>query len=130
MEEVLRRAWENILGRSDGPLHFRLILQPAMAIVFAIRAGLRDARDAKPPFLWEVFSNPAQRRELLRQAWKDVGTVFIVALVIDAIYQLIMHSSIYVLELLVTAALLAIVPYVLLRGLVTRLVRQLPRKET
>ncbi len=130
MEEVLRRAWENILGRSDGPLHFRLILQPAMAIVFAIRAGLRDARDAKPPFLWEVFSNPAQRQELFRQAWKDVGTVFIVALVIDAIYQLIMHSSIYVLELLVTAALLAIVPYVLLRGLVTRLVRQLPRKET
>ncbi len=130
MEEALRRAWENLLGRSDGPLHFRLILQPAMAILFAIRAGLRDARQGQPPFLWEVFSNPAQRRELFRQAWKDVGTVFIVALVIDAIYQLIMHSSIFVLELFMTAAILALLPYALVRGLVTRVARQLPRKDT
>jgi hypothetical protein len=28
---------------------FRLILQPAMAVFLAIRAGLRDAREGKPP---------------------------------------------------------------------------------
>jgi hypothetical protein len=103
---------------------FRLIMQPAVAIVFAIRAGLKDARHGQPPFLWAVFSNPGQRHELLRQGWKDVGTVFIVALILDSIYQVIVHSGIYTLELLLTATILALVPYAMLRGLVTRLARR------
>src|SRR6185369_3736025 len=114
----------NLIGRSDGPMNFRLLLQPAVAILFAIRAGLRDARNGQPPFLWAFFSNPGQRRELLRQGWKDVGTVFIVALILDSIYQVIVHSGIYTLELLITATILAIVPYAMFRGLVTRLARR------
>jgi hypothetical protein len=74
--------------------------------------------------LWAVFSNPGQRHELLRQGWKDVGTVFIVALILDSIYQVIVHSGIYTLELLLTATILALVPYAMLRGLVTRLARR------
>jgi hypothetical protein len=100
---------------------FRLILQPAMAVLFAIRAGLHDAREDQPPFLWTVFSHPGRRHELLRQAWNDVRNVFIVALVLDSIYQVIVHSGIYALELLCTATILALVPYVIVRGLVTRL---------
>lgn len=124
MEEALRRGWENLIGRPDGLMHVRLILQPVVAIFFAIRAGLKDARSDQPPFLWAVFSNPDQRRELLRQGWKDVGTVFIVALILDSIYQVIVHSGIYTLELLITATILAIVPYAMFRGLVTRLARR------
>ena len=124
MEEAFRRGWENLIGRSDGPMTFRLIMQPAVAIVFAIRAGLKDARHGQPPFLWAVFSNPGHRHELLRQGWKDVGTVFIVALILDSIYQVIVHSGIYTLELLLAATILALVPYALLRGLVTRLARR------
>jgi len=124
VEEALRRGWENLFGRLDGPMSFRLIMQPAVAIVFAIRAGLKDARHGQPPFLWVVFSNPGQRHELLRQGWKDVGTVFIVALILDSIYQVIVHSGIYTLELLLTATILALVPYAMLRGLVTRLARR------
>ena len=105
-------------------MNFRLLIQPAVAILFAIRTGMRDARNGQPPFLWAVFSNPDQRRELLRQGWKDVGTVFIVALILDSIYQVIVHSGIYTLELLITATILAIVPYALFRGLVTRLARR------
>jgi hypothetical protein len=123
VEEALRRGWENLIGRSDGPMNFRLIIQPAVAIFFAIRAGLRDARNGQTPFLWAIFSNPGQRRQLLRQGWKDVGTVFIVALILDSIYQVIVHSGIYTLELLITATILAIVPYAMFRGLVTRLAR-------
>lgn len=105
-------------------MNFRLIIQPAVAILFAIRAGLRDARNGQPPFLWAIFSDPGQRHELLRQGWKDVGTVFIVALILDSIYQVIVHSGIYTLELLITATVLAIVPYAMIRGLVTRIVRR------
>ena len=57
----------------------------------------------------------------MRQGWKDVGKVFIVALILDAIYQVIVHSGIYTLELLITATVLALVPYAMIRGLVTRL---------
>lgn len=107
-------------------MSFRLIIQPAVAILFAIRAGLRDARNGQPPFLWTVLSKAAQRRELLRQGWGDVGTVFIVALILDAIYQVIVHSAIYTLELLLAVTILALAPYALLRGLVTRLARRRP----
>ena len=103
---------------------FRVIIQPAVAVLFAIRAELHDAREGQPPFLWAVFSNPGHRRKLLRQARNDVGNVFILALVLDAIYQVIVHSGIYALELLLTATILALVPYVIARGLVTRLARR------
>ena len=43
----------------------------------------------------------------MRQAWTDVGTVFIVALILDSIYQVVVHAGIFTLELLVTATFLA-----------------------
>lgn len=119
MGEALRRGWEDLIGRSDGLMTFRLIMQPAMAALFAIRAGLRDAREGQPPYLWAFYANPGRRRELWRQARNDVGNVFILALVLDAIYQVVEHAGIYALELLLTAAILALVPYVIVRGLVT-----------
>ena len=124
VEEALRRGWEDFIGRPGGPMSFRLILQPAVAIMLAIRAGMRDARDGRPPFLWAVLSNQGRRQELIRQGWKDVGNVFIVALVLDSIYQVMVHSGIYALELLLAATILALVPYVAVRGLVTRLARR------
>jgi hypothetical protein len=124
MEEAFRRGWENLVGRLDGPMSFRFIIQPAVATVLAILAGLRDARNGQAPFLWAVFSNPANRRGRMREVWRDVGSVFIIALILDAVYQVIVHSAIYTLELLVAATILALVPYVLLRGLVTRLARR------
>src|SRR5262249_38102029 len=105
-------------------MSLRLILQPAVAILLALRAGMRDAREGRPPFLWAVLADQGRRRELMRQGWKDVGNVFILALVLDSIYQVIVHSAIYALELLLTATILALVPYVIVRGLVTRLARR------
>jgi hypothetical protein len=115
---------EDLVGRAAGPMSFRLILQPAVAVLLALRAGMRDARDGRRPFLWAALSDQSARRELMRQGWKDVGKVFIVALVLDAIYQVIVHSGIYPLELLLTATLLALVPYGIVRGPITRLARR------
>ena len=80
LEEIIARGWENLVGRFGGPMSFRFLVQPAVAIIFAVRAGLRDARAGRPPFLWKLLTKSDHRRELLRQGWKDVGTVFIVAL--------------------------------------------------
>ena len=121
MREILERVWENLVGRSTGPMNFRLIIQPTVAIVLAIRAGLADARQGRPAFLWTAITNPAYRPELLRQGWKDVGKVFALAVVLDVIYQLVVHRGVFLGELLIVAIVLAIIPYLLVRGPVTRI---------
>jgi hypothetical protein len=104
-------------------MNLRLIMQPAMALIFAVQAGRRDAREGRPAFFWAALSNPTYRSELLHEGWKDIGKVFIVAIVLDSIYQLRVHRGVYVLELLITATVLAIVPYVLVRGPFSRIMR-------
>ena len=39
MEEMLSRFWGDLMGRVGGPMTFRLILQPIMAAIFAVRGG-------------------------------------------------------------------------------------------
>jgi hypothetical protein len=57
-----------------------------------------------------------------------VGKVFVVAVVLDAVYQLIVQRGVFLLELLVVATVLAIVPYVFIRGPVSRLAEVLRRR--
>jgi hypothetical protein len=121
MDEIFARLWQNLYARLTGPMNLRLIIQPAVATILAIRAGLRDAHQNRGPFLWAVLWNPAHRRELLQQGWKDVGKVFLIAAILDLVYQLIVHRGVHILELLITAVTLAIVPYVLVRGPISRI---------
>jgi hypothetical protein len=94
-----------------------------MAVFLAIRAGIKDAREDSPIYFWAFFTHPAQRRQLLRDGWKSVGRVFILAIVIDAVYQIIVFRWLYPGEALVVAFVLAIVPYLLVRGPVNRIAR-------
>jgi hypothetical protein len=122
--ETFARGWENLVARFGGPMSFRFLIQPAVAIIFAFRAGVNDARENKPTFLGCALSNPGSWRARMRLSWKDVGTVFIVALVLDAIYHVVVHSGIFTVELLITATVLALVPYMVLRDLVSRVARR------
>ena len=115
MEEALARGWTNLFARLDGPMHIRLIVQPLVALLLGVRAGMRDARAHRPPFL-AALRRHEQRRERLRQGWRDIGKVFLLAAAIDAIYQTWVHQGIFLLELLVTATVVALVPYALVRG--------------
>ena len=123
MEELYTRFWENLIGRVGGPMTFRVILQPIMAIFFAIRSGLKDAREGKPPYFWALFTYPEQRRQLLQDGWKSVGRIFILAIIIDAAYQFIVFRWFYPGEALIVAFVLALVPYVVIRGPVNRIAR-------
>lgn len=128
MGDIFTRYVENLIGRLDGPMHFRFILQPAVATVLGIRAGLRDARADRPAFFWTVLTRPEHRRsESLIRSWKDIEKVLIVAVILDVIYPLFVHGAVYTLELLTTAALLAFAPYVLVHGPVNRIARRLNR---
>jgi len=120
---MLTRFLENLIGRFDGPLTFRLILQPIMAVALAFRAGLSDAREGRPAYFWAVFDSPGRRRELLLDAWRDVRKVFLLAVVLDVIYQVIVVRWVYPAETLMVAIVLALLPYVAVRGPVNRLAR-------
>ena len=123
MEDVFSRFLEDLVGRLTGPMKFRLVLQPVMAIIFAVRSGLKDAKEGKPPYFWALFTDPDHRAEMLKDGWKSVGRVFILGIVMDVIYQIIVFKRFYPVEAVVVAAILAIVPYLLIRGLVTRIAR-------
>ena len=47
MEQLWQRYVENLFARLDGPLHFRLIMQPTMAAIFAVIDGVKDAKLGK-----------------------------------------------------------------------------------
>jgi hypothetical protein len=121
MQDTFARVIENLLGRVSGPMHFRVFLQPTMAIIFAVRDGMKDARQGEPPYFWSLFTGSEGRMELVRKGWKSVGKVFILALVLDAAYQIWQLHWFYPGEALLTALLLAIVPYLLLRGPANRI---------
>ena len=124
MRDMIVRGFFNVIDRIGGPMTFRIILQPLMAALLAIRAGLKDARAGKPPYFWTILTDPSQRYSLLHEGWKSIARVFILAIVMDVIYQLIYLKWIYPLELITIAILLAVVPYLLIRGPVNRLVRR------
>lgn len=123
MRDMIVRALTNLAARVGGPMTFRIILQPLMASIFAFRDGLKDAREDRPPYLWTIITAPSQRGDLIRQGWAAVGRVFILAVVMDVIYQLIVVGWIYPFETLTVSILLAVIPYLVIRGPVNRLMR-------
>ena len=121
MDDFFTRTFQDLVGRAYGPMNIRLVIQPLVAGFLAIRAGLRDARAGNPPYLWALAFNPEHRRELLRQGWKDIVKIFVAALILDLVYQIIAFHSIRLGQAFPVAILLAVVPYLLLRAPVTRL---------
>ena len=123
MDPIIARIAHNLVERVTGPMHFRLLLQPGMATFFAIRDGLKDARECKPPYFWGLFTDKGEREAMVKNGWKSVGKVFILAIVLDVVYQLIEHRwTVYPGEAVLVAIILAIVPYLLIRGPVNRIV--------
>ena len=84
-------------------------------------ARKRDARAGNPPFLWTVLTDRTHRAQALKSGWKDVGKVFAIATVLDVVYQIVAKTGVRVLESLLVAFILALVPYMLFRGPITRI---------
>jgi hypothetical protein len=121
MDDALAQFVSNLVGRWHGPFWFRFLLQPSVAMIYAVRDGLADARDGRPPYFWSIFTRSHERRQLLREGWKAVTRVIVLGLVMDALYQVIEFRWIHPLELIVVVLGLAFVPYLLLRGPVERI---------
>jgi uncharacterized membrane protein HdeD (DUF308 family) len=125
MDELLSRAWEQLVGRLDGPLFLRFAMQPLMASLLALRAGVADARAHRSAYLWAMVSSTGQRRRLLHDGWQDVRKVFVFAIVLDTVYQVLVFRWVYPVQALLVAVVLAIVPYASLRGPATRVISRM-----
>ncbi|HEY6903091.1 MAG TPA: hypothetical protein VI216_02200 [Candidatus Acidoferrales bacterium] len=95
MDDIWPRFFGDLVDRISGPMKFRLVLQPLMAAFFAIRSGLNDAKAGKPPFFWSLISDPAHDADRIKDGWKSVGRVFVLALVLDVVYQIIAEHFVY-----------------------------------
>jgi hypothetical protein len=124
MDHMWARFISQMIARVSGPMKFRLVLQPCTAAFFAIRSGLADARAGKAPYFWCLLTTPDERKDMLRDGWKSVGKVFMLALTLDVIYQILELRFVYVGQAFVVAFVLAILPYLILRGLITRIARR------
>jgi hypothetical protein len=124
IQEILTRFWDQLIAQPSGPLAFRLILQPVMATILAVLDGLKDARSGRAPYLRTILSDPSQRAAYLREGLKRVSRVIVFAFVMDAIYQVMVLHRFYLGEALVTVFVLAVLPYLLIRGPVDRIARR------
>jgi hypothetical protein len=117
MDEITiwMRVVQNLIDRVSGPMNFRFILQPVMASIFAIIAGLKDANAGRPPYFWSFMIGRAHRVDI-KDGWKSVGKVIVVALALDIVYQVIVLRSVYPGEAVIVAFVVVIAPYLILRG--------------
>ena len=67
--------------------------------------------------------NPQERVARLREGLNATARIILLGLVMDVIYQIIVFKTFYPVEALIIALLLAFVPYLLIRGPVTRIAR-------
>jgi hypothetical protein len=121
--EVHQRIWTDILDRPGGPMTFRFILQPAMALIAALHDGIKDARTGRSPYFWTVLTDPNKRGGRLREGLISTARIILLGLGMDAIYQATVLKTFYPGEAVIVAILLAFVPYLLLRGPVERVAR-------
>jgi len=135
MTDIFSRIMENLIERTEGPMSLRFFLQPAMAIFFAVRAGLRDVKNNSVPYLWKFATSSGNRKAIAKEGWKDFGKVFMIATILDIAYQSVVifglktETRFYPLESIIVAFLLSLIPYIFFRGPVSRLVRWFSKKK-
>jgi hypothetical protein len=120
---TIQRVWQQLLERPNQPMAFRFVLQPLMAAIAAFFHGRRDARAGRLPFFWAMMSSPEERVERLREGLNATARIILLGLIMDAIYQVIVLNRFYPVEAVIIAVLLGFVPYLLFRGVVTRILR-------
>lgn len=122
--DVHQRVWRDVADRPGGPMTFRFILQPTMAFLAALHDGIKDARTGRPAYFWSILTNPEGRAKRLHEGLLATARIILLALGMDAIYQAKVLDTFYPGEMVLTALLLAFLPYLLLRGPIAQIARR------
>ena len=118
--EVRDRVWHDLLERPSHLFRFRFILQPVMAGIAAVHDGIADARRGRTPYFWALVTRSSRLVGRLEEGVISTERVLLLGLVMDTIYQLIVLKTFYPAEAAIVAIVLAFIPYLLLRGPITR----------
>jgi hypothetical protein len=84
---TFRRIWHDLVDRTDAPMRFRFILQPLMAAIVAIRAGVDDARTGRSPYFWTMLGNPSERAQRLNEELNATARIILFGLLMDMIFR-------------------------------------------
>jgi hypothetical protein len=117
--------WEGMVRElTTGQGQFRLLLLPAVALILGVRAGIADAREGYLPFarrLWEANEPRAQlMKDLVKRALNPLALAFI----LDVILQRLTLGYVRPLAAIIVGAVLAWIPFVIVRGIMNRFWRR------
>lgn len=125
MEDWIKNFLEAVGIRHSGPMSFRLYLQPLMSLTYAIIAGVRDAKAGRRHYVVDgllLGKTKRSRKELLKELWRDVGKVIILAAIMEIIFEIIEFKMVYPFEVIKVVFYLAILPYIIFRGSSDRII--------
>jgi hypothetical protein len=126
--DALARFWHDLIERPDGPMRFRFVLQPVMAAIVAIRDGLKDVRSGRSPYFATMVANRQERMGRLREGMNATARIIALGLVMDVIYQAVVFKTFFPNQALVVALVLAFLPYLIIRGVIVRILRSRPSR--
>ncbi|MBK8983660.1 MAG: hypothetical protein IPM38_15425 [Ignavibacteria bacterium] len=106
--------------RLSGPGSLRFILQPLVSVFFGIKDGITDAKLGNDTFLISLFNSDG-RKELMKEAFKHVGKVFIIAIILDIVFYYVITGMFAPIQSLLVGTILVFIPYSLARGLTNRI---------
>lgn len=113
---------DEMLARLTGPMNFRFIVQPLVAIVLGMRDGRLDARAGTPPFIFDLIFKPKDRKRQLKSAFKSLLTPIIIGTILDAIAQYLLFKHVRPLPALFVGICVMGIPYSFARGITNRIV--------
>src|SRR4051794_735442 len=110
--DFVSKIFEELVARlGSGPMQFRLIVQPAMALLLGIRDGLMDARLGSPPFLWGLLFRRKHLKPSLKSALRRLQVPIAVATLADALVQYLMFGYVRPAVAVMVGVLLMGLPY-------------------
>jgi hypothetical protein len=121
--------WDTLVrDLTSGKGQLRLLLQPTMALIFGIRAGIADARAGHLPFGRRVLAGAEPRGQLIKESIKRALSPLVLAFVLDVILQRVTLGRVRPLVAIIVAAILVWIPFLLVRGVTNRVWRLRPSR--
>lgn len=113
---------DKVQARITGPFHFRLIIQPLVALLIGIRDGHADALHKRPPILIHLITQKKQSIKNFRLSLISIQKPLLVGIVLDAIVQYYLFNSLRLLGAILVGIILVAMPYLLARGIFNRMI--------
>ena len=104
-----------VVARLGGPLKFRLIFQPLVAVILGVRHGWQDAKRGEPSLLASIITEPHGRSTRILALVKGILFAMILACVFDGIDQYLIFGWVRISGALTLGITIVALPYIAAR---------------